>query len=25
VAQINRHAEALNEEAADVLVYQGDM
>ena len=25
VAQINRHAEALNAEAADVLAYQGDL
>lgn len=25
VAQINRHAEALNAEAADVLRYQGDV
>ena len=25
VAQINRHADALNREAADVLAYQGDM
>jgi hypothetical protein len=25
VAQINRHADALNAEAADVLDYQGDM
>jgi hypothetical protein len=24
VAQINRHAEALNAEAADVLAYQGE-
>ncbi|MGE3490940.1 MAG: hypothetical protein AB7N29_13120 [Vicinamibacterales bacterium] len=25
VAQINRHADALNAEAADVLAYQGDV
>jgi len=25
VAQINRHADALNAEAADVLTYQGDV
>ena len=25
VAQINRHADALNREAADVLAYQGDV
>lgn len=25
VAQINRHADALNAEAADVLAYQGDL
>ena len=25
VAQINRHADALNAEAADVLSYQGDV
>jgi len=25
VAQINRHAEALNAEAADVLAFQGDL
>jgi len=24
VAQINRHADALNAEAADVLIYQGE-